>query len=105
MDAVRIRHEAETREARQRLELSSALHDVDLAVDRGRGGLATGAEATKQLRAAEQMGNLELAIARVADLAGSRGGKGGVLRQVKDFNAFLERAFVALEGKTSGPRV
>ncbi len=42
--------------------------------------------------------NLELAIAAVADEASSASLGGGVLRQLRGFNAFLERAAVLLGG-------
>lgn len=50
-----------------------------------------------------ELGNLELLIAQAAESAGLDGGGGraaeggGLLGQIKDFNAFLERAAVALE--------
>lgn len=98
MDAVRIKHEAETKDAVRRLDLSAKMHNVDLAVDRGK--------AAPELPAVEQkmadLGNLELAIARITEQACSRGGSGGAMRQIKEFNAFLERAHTALEGSAVG---
>ena len=70
------------------------MHDVDLAVDK--------AQAAPTLSAAEEkkaeVANLELLISSVADLACSNGGA-GALGQMKAFNAFLERAAAALEGR------
>jgi hypothetical protein len=100
MDAVRIKHEAETEDAVHRLDLSTAMHNIDLAVDRGRNA----PELTPAQRRAAELGNLELAIAKIADQACSKSGNIGTLRQIRDFNAFLERAFVALETKATGPR-
>lgn len=69
------------------------MHDVDLAVEQGR--------AAPELTAAQQktadLGNLELVVSRVAEQL--CGGSGGVLRQITDFNAFLERTAAVLEGR------
>ncbi|KAL2260719.1 hypothetical protein VTK26DRAFT_5201 [Humicola hyalothermophila] len=95
MDAVRIAHEAESKQALRHISLSSAMHDIDLAVERGR--------AAPDLTPAEQkkadLANLELLISRVADQACTRSEGGGTLKQIKEFNAFLERAAAALEGR------
>ncbi|EXF85447.1 AT hook domain-containing protein [Colletotrichum fioriniae PJ7] len=86
-DAVRIKHERVTEEA--------LMHDIDLAVERGR--------AAPELSPAEkktaELANLEILISRITDQACTRSDTGGTLKQVKDFNAFLERAAVALEGR------
>lgn len=71
------------------------MHDVDLAVERGR-------DAPELSRAEEkkaEVANLELLVARIASEASSASAAGGILQQVKDFNAFLERAAVALESR------
>ncbi|MEJ2459841.1 MAG: hypothetical protein P8Y58_17565 [Novosphingobium sp.] len=77
------------------ISLSSAMHDIDLAVERG--------QAAPALSAAEQkkagLANLELLVSRVADQACSRSDGGGTLKQIKDFNAFLERAAAVLESR------
>ncbi|KAJ3949304.1 uncharacterized protein N0V96_000419 [Colletotrichum fioriniae] len=94
-DAVRIKHERVTEEALNQLSLSSQMHDIDLAVERGR--------AAPELSPAEkktaELANLEILISRITDQACTRSDTGGTLKQVKDFNAFLERAAVALEGR------
>ncbi|RYP92129.1 hypothetical protein DL770_001790 [Monosporascus sp. CRB-9-2] len=95
MDAVRIRHEREDRESLHLLNLSSAMHDIELAVDNGRSAPELG---PKDKKAAE-LANLELLISRVAGEATPDGDGGGNLQQIKDFNAFLERAAAALEGR------
>lgn len=68
------------------------MHDIDLAIEEGR--------AAPELSAKEQqtadLANLELLISRVAEQACSSGPDGGTLRQIKNFNAFLERAVAAL---------
>ncbi|KXH65079.1 AT hook domain-containing protein [Colletotrichum salicis] len=86
-DAVRIKHERVTEEA--------LMHDIELAVERGR--------AAPELSPAEkktaELANLEILISRITDQACTHSDMGGTLKQVKDFNAFLERAAVALEGR------
>ncbi len=71
------------------------MHDVELAVDNGRSAPDLG---PKERKLAE-LANLELLVSRVADQASTDGDGGGNLKQVKDFNAFLERAAAALEGR------
>ncbi|RYP65988.1 hypothetical protein DL771_008035 [Monosporascus sp. 5C6A] len=94
MDAVRIRHEREDRESLHLLNLSSTMHDIELAVDNGRSAPELGPKDKK----AADLANLELLISRVAGEATPDGDGGGNLQQIKDFNAFLERAAAALEG-------
>ncbi|RYO97093.1 hypothetical protein DL766_002388 [Monosporascus sp. MC13-8B] len=95
MDAVRIRHEREDRESSHLLSLSSTMHDIELAVDNGRSAPELGPKDKK----AADLANLDLLISRVAGEATSDGDGGGNLQQIKDFNAFLERAAAALEGR------
>ncbi|KAK4151681.1 hypothetical protein C8A00DRAFT_35681 [Chaetomidium leptoderma] len=95
MDAIRIRHEADSKEALRHISLSSAMHNIDLAVEKG--------QAAAELSPAEQkkadLANLELLISRVADQACTRSDGGGTLKQIREFNAFLERAATVLEGR------
>lgn len=71
------------------------MHDIDLAVERG--------QAAPELSAAEQkmadLANLEFLISRVSGEVSNKGNDGGALKQIKDFNAFLERAASVLEGR------
>ncbi|KAI6760550.1 hypothetical protein HG530_009410 [Fusarium avenaceum] len=93
MDAVRIKHEEDTKESKYRLDTSAIMHDIDMAVERGR-------DAPELSRAQEKkadLANLELLVARITDEASSASSAGGMLQQVKNFNAFLERAAIALE--------
>ncbi|RBQ79042.1 hypothetical protein FVER53590_03638 [Fusarium verticillioides] len=93
MDAVRIKHEEDTKESKYRLDTSAIMHDIDMAVERGR-------DAPELSRAQEKkadLANLELLVARITDEASSSSPAGGMLQQVKNFNAFLERAAIALE--------
>ncbi|KAK1255207.1 hypothetical protein MKX08_009202 [Trichoderma sp. CBMAI-0020] len=95
MDAIRIKHEADTRESKYCLDASSLMHDVELAVEQGR-------EAPELSRAAQkeaELANLELLVSRVSEQASSSSFTGGILRQVRDFNSFLERAAIALESR------
>ncbi|KAL7790051.1 hypothetical protein V8C37DRAFT_385275 [Trichoderma ceciliae] len=95
MDAIRIKHEADTRESKYCLNASSLMHDVELAVEQGR-------EAPELSRAAQkeaELANLELLVSRVSEQASSSSFTGGMLKQVKDFNSFLERAAMALESR------
>ncbi|EHK25461.1 uncharacterized protein TRIVIDRAFT_211963 [Trichoderma virens Gv29-8] len=95
MDAIRIKHEADSRESKYCLDASSLMHDVDLAVEQGR-------EAPELPRAAQreaELANLELLVSRVSEQASSSSFTGGMLKQVKEFNSFLERAAMALESR------
>ncbi|KAH6650625.1 hypothetical protein F5144DRAFT_477899 [Chaetomium tenue] len=95
MDAIRIRHEADSKQALRHISLSSAMHDIDMAVEKG--------QAAPELSPAEQkkadLANLELLISRVADQACTKSDGGGALKQIREFNAFLERAAAVLEGR------
>ncbi|TID06550.1 hypothetical protein CH35J_001211 [Colletotrichum higginsianum] len=94
-DAVRIKHEKATQEALSQLSLSSQMHDIDLAVERGRAASELGPAEKKTA----ELANLEILISRITDQACTQSGAGGSLKQIKDFNAFLERAAVALESR------
>jgi len=95
MDAVRARHEAESAAARRHDEISAAMHNVELAVHQG--------QAAPELTPAEKkkadIANLELLVRRVTEQACSGSDGGGVLQQIRGFNAFLERAASMLEGR------
>ena len=114
MDAIRIKHEVDSKEAlvsfrpfeissgghiltlfQRHISLSSAMHDIDLAVERG--------QAAPELSPSEQkkadLANLEFLISRVSSEVCNKGNEGGTLQQIKDFNAFLERAASVLEGR------
>lgn len=69
------------------------MHDIDLAVENGRS--APELSSTEQKTA--DLANLELQVSRVASQASTGGHGSGNLKQIKDFNAFLERAAAALE--------
>ena len=71
------------------------MRDIDLAVAQGREAPELSAKAQK----VAELSNLELAVAQVSDQASSAGSTGGLLSYIRDFNAFLERAAVALESR------
>jgi hypothetical protein len=78
-----------------RLDTSALMQDIDLAVAQGQDAPELSRAELKQA----ELANLELIVSRVAEEASSASSTGGLLRQVRDFNAFLERAAVALEAK------
>lgn len=71
------------------------MHDIELAIDRGR--------AAPELSAPEEkkagLANIELMVSNVANQSCTASDAGGTLKQLKDFNAFLERAAMALESR------
>ncbi|KAI2471396.1 hypothetical protein F4781DRAFT_387510 [Annulohypoxylon bovei var. microspora] len=93
MDAVRIRHETANRESLHQLGLSSVMDDIELAIENGRSAPDLNPKENK----AAELSNLELLISRVVGQASATSDGGGNLKQIKDFNAFLERAAAILE--------
>lgn len=71
------------------------MRDIDHAVTQGRGAAELPPKAQKEA----ELANLELIVSQVSDQASSAAATGGLLNQIKDFNAFLERAAVALESR------
>lgn len=71
------------------------MHDVDLAVEQGRDAPDLSPAEEKEA----EMANLELLVSRISQEASSASSTGGILNQVQDFNAFLERAALALESR------
>jgi hypothetical protein len=71
------------------------MHDIDLAIERGRAAPDLPQGQRKQV----ELANLELLVSRIADQACTQSDTGGSLKQIKDFNAFLERTAVALESR------
>ncbi|KAJ3493787.1 hypothetical protein NLG97_g4509 [Lecanicillium saksenae] len=95
MDGVRARSEKEGHDSKHRLSASNLMHDIDMAVDQGR----EAADLSSPARKEAELGNLELTISQVAENASSRGPTGGLLHQLQDFNAMLERAATVLESR------
>lgn len=69
-------------------ELNNSLHDLDLALERE--------------RREKTQGGLEFLLRTVTNDVSSLSDNGGLLNQVKDFNALLEKSAVALEARTKG---
>jgi hypothetical protein len=91
MDDVRIKHEARSREAQDKASLNTSLLDIELAVSVGNDKHPESTETAPP----DLMSLLETVTGEVS----SKSGSGGILNQVKEFNAFLERAALALEGR------
>jgi hypothetical protein len=92
MDKARENHESRSQNHLRRVEMSSMMHDVQLAVARGRERPSLSAAKRKQAGLA----NLELEIAAIADVVCSDGNSGGLARKIERFNQFLERAEAAI---------
>lgn len=119
MDAVRIKHEADTKQSKVRkdttirqfykrlgkskltctlqhcLDASTLMHNVDLVVEQAR----EAPELSRAVQKESELANLELLVAQVSEQASSSSFTGGMLNQVRDFNAFLERAAITLESR------
>lgn len=110
MDDVRSKHEAAVKTAdvcpfsqiikfcavadllQKREELNTAVHDIELAVERGKAN-------DENEEGEGQMVGLEMLLKEVAGKASSKSDEGGMLKQIKEFNVFLERAALALENR------
>lgn len=77
------------------LNTSNIMRDMDKAVTQGR----EAPELPPKARKEAELANLELMVAQVTDQVSSTSAGGGMLSQIQDFNAFLERAAVALESR------
>ncbi|KAI0187076.1 AT hook domain-containing protein [Xylaria flabelliformis] len=95
IDAVRMRHETANQESLHQLGLSSTMDDIELAVENGK--MAPELNPKEQKRA--ELANLDLLISQITNQVSVTGEGGGTLKQIKDFNMFLERVAVALEGR------
>ncbi|KAI0405918.1 hypothetical protein F4802DRAFT_561212 [Xylaria palmicola] len=96
IDAVRMRHETANKESLQQLGLSSTMDDIELAIENGKMAPELNARGQK----AAGLANLDLLISQITSQVGvASGGGGGTLKQIKDFNLFLERVAAALEGR------
>ncbi|KAK5631649.1 hypothetical protein RRF57_007363 [Xylaria bambusicola] len=95
MDAVRMRHETANEELLYQLGLSSSMDDIELAVENGKMAPMPN---PKERKVAE-LANLDILISQITNQVSATGEGGGTLKQIKDFNMFLERAAIALEGR------
>lgn len=94
MDEVRIKHESRSKAAQEQLALNTSIQDIELAVslaidnDPGDGELELAPP------------DLGVALKTIAEEVSSKSGRGGILKQIREFNDFLERAALALEGRS-----
>ncbi|KAI9843940.1 MAG: hypothetical protein M1837_005981 [Sclerophora amabilis] len=106
-DAVRRKHSERASAAQGRNELNDLLHNVALAVQRGRTKQRILAAASEDRQADETTSNskntnligLERLLNDVAADVSSTSKAGGLLKRVKDFNGFLETVAGGLERK------
>ncbi len=71
------------------------MDDIELAIENGK--LAPELNPKEQKMA--ELANLDILISQITNQVSAVGDGGGTLRQIKDFNMFLERAAIALEGR------
>ncbi|CAG8013002.1 unnamed protein product [Penicillium olsonii] len=89
MDAVRSNHAEEEKAKTSRNTISNSLHSLELALERNRQRPGPTAESTP---------DLEFMLRTVADIsARAPGGQGGLLNQIRSFNAQLEATVSRLE--------
>lgn len=87
-----MQHEQETDTKNHEEALNTSLHDIELAVERGKqDSSATVTEDRAEMR------NIEFQLKGLAALASKKGVGGGLLHQIRSFNGFLERAALELE--------
>jgi hypothetical protein len=92
MDEIRIKHENESKEAQERDGLNNMIHDIEVAIERGK---------EQDSHDTNEKTGIDLLVKRVAGEVSNKSDSGGILKQFKDFNAFLERAALALEARKS----
>ncbi|KAH6720974.1 hypothetical protein BKA61DRAFT_243557 [Leptodontidium sp. MPI-SDFR-AT-0119] len=93
MDEIRMKHEKEKTDAQSRDDLNIAIHDIEMAIEMGKSKQSSATD-----HSTDKIGT-ELLIKRIASEVSNKGDSGGILRQIKEFNAFLERAALALEAR------
>lgn len=71
------------------------MRDIDMAVSQGK----QAPDLSERQQKEAELANLELAVSQVADQVSSSSPNGGLLSQLKEFNAFLERAAGVLESR------
>ena len=79
----------------ERNALNTMAQDIEVAVERGRDSQP------KKGAAGSEMSNSDLVLKRLADQVSVEGNSSGALKEIKEFNAFLERAALAMEGRTA----
>ncbi|KAI1132681.1 hypothetical protein F5Y10DRAFT_230529 [Nemania abortiva] len=95
IDAVRERHETANQQTLSQLGLSSTMDDIELAIENGKMAPELGPKEEKMA----ELANLDLLISQITNQVSVTGDGGGALKQIRDFNMFLERAAIALEGR------
>lgn len=79
------------------------MHDIELAVEKGKSGATSGSDQDSGSKTSARMANLEVNISRLTEQVCGRGGTrqhgGGNLARIREFNAMLERAAAVLEGR------
>ncbi|RDW87499.1 hypothetical protein BP5796_03193 [Coleophoma crateriformis] len=88
MDQIRIQHEEEQETFDRKATLNEEFHSIELAMDVGK----SVSSSDKPMSEREGKVGIELLIKSVAAEISSKSAEGGVLRRIKEFNAFLERA-------------
>ena len=83
------------------IELNGEIHDVELAIQRGRDAHEKQSRGGGRKKEEDPVGGLELMLKTVGRDVSSKTaeGEGGLLSKVKAFNAFLERTAGELEAK------
>lgn len=82
-----------TSQSQSQGSLNASVHDVELAIDLGRAQ-----KRSREDGRAETFGT-EVLLKRVAGEVSNASNSGGLLGQIKGFNAFLERVALALESR------
>ncbi|KAE8378924.1 hypothetical protein BDV26DRAFT_178783 [Aspergillus bertholletiae] len=97
-DAVRRKHSAEENAGLARTNINNSLHSLELALERSQNRTASDADDSGSAEPSLTVG-LEFMLRNVADNVSSRasGAQGGLLNQIKAFNAQLEAAARTLE--------
>lgn len=94
MDEVRKQHEKESEIEGGRKSLNNSIHDIQLAIDRGK---ENGTEEVD-----DDTGDFQSSrprLGKVGDLASTKGTGGGMLAYIRAFNDFLERSALSLEAR------
>ncbi|GFF58065.1 hypothetical protein IFM51744_09424 [Aspergillus udagawae] len=98
MDAVRGKHAEEESARMARISINNSLHSLELAVERSQTRASADADDTESADASPTVG-LEFMLRSVAEAVSSTapGAQGGLLDQIKSFNAQLEATARKLE--------
>jgi hypothetical protein len=94
MDEVRKQHEKESEVEGGLKSLNNSIHDIQLAVDRGK---ENGTEEVDNDTGDFQSSRPRLA--KIGGLVSQKGNGGGILAQIRAFNDFLERSALSLEAR------